>query len=954
MHTNFIKTFIITSFIITSLVGSNNEKNNPNETGTIEWPEITQEAKPWTRWWWFGSAVSEKDITASLEAYQKAGLGGVEITPIYGVRGTETQFIEFLSPEWMDKFVYTLNEAKRLGMGVDLANASGWPFGGPWIDETTACKYMTSKTFTVQGGKHIEESVSYIQQPILRTQGSLKVSIKEIKEPVTANKNLQEYAFDQIRYEKELPLITATANKKGENGFSEVIDVTDKIANGQLEWDAPEGDWVICVLYQGYHGKMVERAGPGGEGNVIDHFSSEALKTYLDKFDKTLKSYDISYLRYYFNDSYEVDDAMGESNWTPEFLAEFEKITGYDLRKYIPALLGLDTPEMNSRIIYDYRVVISRLLLERYTNEWQAWTAGQGKGIRNQSHGSPANVLDLYAASDVPEIEGRDLVNLKSAPSATHVTGKKLTSSESATWLNEHFQSNLGDVKSAIDKFLLAGVNHVFYHGTAYSPQDAEWPGWLFYASVHFTPANSFWDDFGTLNRYIARAQSFLQAGKPANDILLYYPVADLWSETGKNMLKHYHSFDEVSLKACGDILTQSGYSWDAISDKQLQNVSYENAALHTGGNTYQTILIPETHYMPIETFEQLLDLAQKGAIIAFFKDLPSDVPGLTAYTEGKNKMNALKEKLSFSGNAGLQTATYGKGKIILSDNIAGLAANTGIQPENIYSSGLQCIRRLKDDGNYYYYILNTSEKHFDGWITLNASYSSAALYNPMTDVTGYAKTRKENGKTEIYVSIKPDEAFIVETFKNKHDGDLYPFYQTSGEAVALSGWEIEFTKGGPTLPAKISTTELKSWTEYGGEYIPFSGTAKYTTKIPAQSVNADAWQLDLSNVHESASVYLNGTYIGTLINAPYNIEIPTALLKGNDELVINVSNLMTNRIIDMDKKGIVWRKFYNTNFNARLKDNTGEDGKFTAKNWEPKTSGLLGPVTLTPCKITK
>jgi hypothetical protein len=945
---------LIYIFIAVSLTACSGERNVRNETGKIEWPEITSQTKPWTRWWWFGSAVDKAGITASLEAYRKAGLGGVEITPVYGVRGAEKQFVEFLSPEWTDLFIYTLHEAERLGLGVDLANASGWPFGGPWIDEPAACQYMASQTVTLQGGRRVRETVTYIQQPFVRTQGRLKVTVNDIKEPVTANDNLQEYAFDQIRYETELPLITVSANKKGENGFDEVIDLTDKVTDGTLEWDAPAGEWTLCALFRGNHGKMVERAGPGGEGNVIDHFSTEALKKYLGKFDDTFRERDISYLRYYFNDSYEVDDAVGESNWTPGFLTEFENIHGYDLRRYLPALLRLDTEEMNSRVIYDYRTAIGRLLVERYTEEWQKWAAGQGKGIRNQSHGSPANVLDLYAASDIPEIEGQDIVNLKSAPSAAHVTGKKLASSESATWLNEHFNSTPGDVKSVIDKFLLAGVNHVFYHGTAYSPQDAEWPGWLFYASVHFTPANSFWDDFGALNRSVAQTQSFLQAGRPANDILLYYAVADLWSApAGRGMLQHYHSFDNVSLKKCGEYLTENGYSWDAISDKQLSDVSFENSALQTGGNTYKTIWIPETHYMPAGTFEQLIRLARKGATIAFYKDLPADVPGFAGYKTNRHKMDSLKEKLSFRENATVRTAVCGKGKIILSDNMDALAKNSGVTPESMYTSGLQCIRRLKEDGNFYYYVVNSSQDHFDGWITLNADYASAALYNPATTLSGYAETRTTGGKTEIYLKIKPEEVFIIETFKGRYTGELYPFYEHSGETAVLSGnWDIEFIKGGPTLPPGITTDELTSWTKYGQTYIPFSGTAKYTTQIPVLPAGADAWLLDLGTVHESASVYLNGEPVGTLIHAPYTLEIPATKLTGNDELVINVSNLMANRIIDMDKKGIVWRKFYNTNFNARLRQNTGEDGKFTARNWEPKDSGLSGPVILRPLSV--
>ena len=125
----------------------------------------------------------------------------------------------------------------------------------------------------------------------------------------------------------------------------------------------------------------------------------------------------------------------------------------------------------------------------------------------------------MYAASDIPETEGSTITDIKSASSAAHLMGKKLTSAESATLLNEHFQTKLSDVKIANDKFLLGGVNHIFYHGTAYSPQNASWPGWLYYAAVHFTPSNSFWDDFGALNNYVACSQSFLQAGKPSNDL---------------------------------------------------------------------------------------------------------------------------------------------------------------------------------------------------------------------------------------------------------------------------------------------------------------------------------------------------------------------------------------------------------------------------------------------------
>src|SRR5262245_51569627 len=98
-----------------------------------DWPQITRTAKPWTRWWWPGSAVEPQQLAAQLRAFHEAGLGGVEITPIYGARGAEAQYRPFLSGAWMDALAHTAREAGRLDLGVDMATGTGWPFGGPTV-----------------------------------------------------------------------------------------------------------------------------------------------------------------------------------------------------------------------------------------------------------------------------------------------------------------------------------------------------------------------------------------------------------------------------------------------------------------------------------------------------------------------------------------------------------------------------------------------------------------------------------------------------------------------------------------------------------------------------------------------------------------------------------------------------------------------------------------------------
>ena len=233
----------------------------------------------------------------------------------------------------------------------------------------------------------------------------------------------------------------------------------------------------------------------------------------------------------------------------------------------------------------DYRETISDLLLDGFTKTWHEWAAKQGKLVRNQAHGSPGNLLDLYAAVDIPETEGfgkpgsadselNEQVEMMYASCAAHVTGKRLASSETCTWLDDHFLTTLGHAKQRVDTTLLAGINHILYHGTPYSPPDQAWPGFLFYAAVEFCPANSWWDDFAALNQYITRCQSFLQAGKPDNDLLVYAPIYDDWMKPGNGTMPHYAVGGHWPGQEIGRELLKAGYTFDFVSDRMLQDVT--------------------------------------------------------------------------------------------------------------------------------------------------------------------------------------------------------------------------------------------------------------------------------------------------------------------------------------------------------------------------------------------
>lgn len=918
----------------------------------LAWPRVTSQAKPWTRWWWLGSAVNRRDLSAALAQYEKAGLGGLELTPIYGVRGEERRFINFLSPEWVGMLEHTIKEANRLGLGVDMATGTGWPFGGPWVDAEDACKDLLSKTWELRGGARLGEPVRFIQKPFVRAVGR-RPDIATLREPVSMNPNLQELALDQVRFEKPLPLQALMAS----SDRGETIDLTARVRpDGTLDWVAPPGRWKLYGVFQGWHGKLVERAAPGGEGNVIDHFSAEALGHYLAKFDRAFAGRNVRGLRAFFNDSYEVDDAEGQSDWTPMLFAEFRARRGYDLREQLPALLGDGDAEKRARVLHDFRETISDLLLERFTAPWREWAHKKGAIVRNQSHGSPANILDLYAASDIPETEGTDIVRMKFASSAANVTGKTLAAAETVTWLDEHFLSSLGDVKRAVDLNFLGGINHVVYHGLAFSPPADPWPGWLFYAAVHLEPTNPQWKDFPTLNRYVARVQSFLQQGRADNDVLLYYPVHDMWMEPGKERLIHVGGGHDVGItQGDAQALLDAGYAFDLVSDRQLlKNVTYSQVALSAGGKHYDgVIVLPETRFIPLETFEKLTALARQGATVVVRKSLPSDVPGLHNLDARRGALRRLTSQLNFSDThtSGVRSASVGAGRFLLGDDLTKLLAHANVRREAMVERGLRFTRR-RDAGGGLYFILNRGAAPFEGWVPLATGGSAAAVFDALTGEAGRTQLRNApGGGQEIYLQLAPGESCVVRMFNRRPRGAPFPYFRPAGAAQPLEGgWQVQFVEGGPRLPPELSLNDLTSWLRLDGDaYKSFSGTARYTMGFDQPQGHSGDWLLDLGRVAESARVRLNGRDLGTLITPPFRVRVPAALLRGRNALEVEVSNLPLNRVIELERSGGRYKKFYNTNFPARRPENRGADGLFDATKLAPRDSGLLGPVTLTP-----
>ena len=800
------------------------------------WPTPKPEAKAGTRWWWLGSAVDKNNLQWNLSEYARAGIGAVEITPLYGVQGNDKNNIDFLSPRWMQALKDVQDISKPLGIEVDMNCGTGWPFGGPQVSlEQAACKAI-------------------------------------FKDSIVNGKNIYRVEIGRTK-------------------------------------------------------QKVKRAAPGGEGWVVDHFDREAVRHYLERFDKAFAESGVSYPHTFFNDSYEVYRA----NWTPSLFDEFLKRRGYDLRQHLPELLG-DVDDGN-QVLADYRETLSDLLYENFTQQWVEWAHRHGVKVRNQAHGSPANLLDLYGAVDIPEIEGfglsefgikglrtdpgmtrknfSDVSMLKYAPSAAHVMGKPLTSSETFTWLTEHFRTSLSQMKPDLDLMFTCGVNHVYFHGTCYSPKDDTWPGWKFYASIDMSPTNSIWRDAPYLMQYIERCQSFLQLGEPDNDFLVYLPVRDMWRirgprndddkqasknrRGGEDLLMQFdiHTMDEKAPQFIRSILTidSLGYDCDYISDRQLAKVRIENGMLVTeGGTRYRALIVPS------------------GTTVD--KRLKALLTPLQAYVINGEKPQAM--------------ARYAKAEAMKSE------------------LHLRAIRRKTTD-SWHYFMANLTPNDVSSSVALTVPCKSATWYDPMTgDITPAVIT---NGK--VCINLRSGESRILKTSTTCNDSSTNPTSLTCStnfsEALPITGpWTLTFTEEAPKVNETFHLNQLQTWETLSPEAAITMGTGVYTTTFRLTKQQArQHWMLDLGDVRESARVYLNGRFLGCAWAVPFVLDCRDALQKGKNELRIEVTNLPANRIADLDRKSVKWRKMNEINVvDINYK-------KTTYEGWTPVKSGLNSEVRL-------
>ncbi len=873
--------------------------------------------KPFTRWWWFGTA-SRSEIRREMRGLAQAGFGGVEIQTIYSalpghpVEGYSN--MKWLGDEWLDMVACAVVVGKELGLQVDLTFGNGWPFGGPHVDKQHASCRLASLSTPLTGGEQIEIPLGDLVEDPSRLVGIIAGRVTAEKQLVD-NVNLQQF-----------------------------------VKEGVLAWLVPAGDWTLFWFYHEPTGQVVKRAAPGGEGLVMDHLNREAFSLYARRIDERLKTRFGPRLGDHFGaffcDSWEV---FGE-NWTPKFAASFKERMGYDITDYLPALEVAGSPgcglgEYGRLVNYDYKKHHADLIIEEFFQQFANYCRSSGVDCRVQPYMAPTDLLRAYGLLDVLEIEGFGQAGINSpyyktldprlASSGAHVYGKSLVSCESFTWLKEHFTASIDDVKDEADQIILCGVNRIIYQGYAFSPPAAGVPGWQFYASIELNHNNTWWHLAGEVNGYIARNAFLSRQGHPVAMFAVYLPMHDEWmgdKEIRGDLKVELRESDHLS-------------DYDYVNDERLLNAArVDGKQLVIGDMRYSALVLYKTRYLPAVVARKVADLAEEGLPVMCIENLPSSVPGLKAILDKEHGI----AKPAFDIIHDHAVLLTGVAKLREYLESIGVQWDFTALLQDGKRAPLQYLHRACDSMDLYF-IVNPSDACLHALITVPAM-GAFEFWVPDTGAKVPVRaTMDARGTTFVTSGFKPKEAKWLAVLKNAAILPAFPPSEEyiSKELTISEPWEITFGTPANEFPLEearqetVTARELFDWTSREATR-HFSGTAAYKTAviIPREVLDAATrLELDLGTVHGMSEAFVNGERFFAFKHGQGCINVAPAAKPGANEIEIRVTNTLLNKVIGYAKESIKWKGDY---YFVDLKYKP-----FNAEAMEPLHAGLMGPVSI-------
>ncbi|MEN6608240.1 MAG: glycosyl hydrolase, partial [Bryobacteraceae bacterium] len=404
----------------------------------------------------------------------------------------------------------------------------------------------------------------------------------------------------------------------------------------RVEWNAPAAGWRLMAYYL--------EPSQGRDGGLVDLLNKDAIRTWLNLVHEKYYALGPEFFGTVIDSLY--TDHEGDYGrriaWTPRFFSEFQRMKGYDMRKFLP-VLSFDGGTVTPKIRCDFLDVISEIYTQNYMRQVAEWC--ERHNTRISGHTWEENLIsEAFAVGDWQRVNrawswpgadslhdmGRSPRDLKVAASVAHFRDTRFVVENQGVQGGESY---LDPQKMRYGTNMLGvwGVNLFVPHAFNYNATRIEYPSdWFFH--------QPYWKYFHHYADYARRIAFMNDGGRHYADILMFQPTETAWA----NALPNYAPKPDWNTNLLPMInlyygnlmnrMAQELRDFDIADSYYLDQAKVEGASLHIGKESFRVLVLPPLTTVRRSTIRKIEEFYKQGGTVIAVKMLPTD-----SMEEGRN-----------------------------------------------------------------------------------------------------------------------------------------------------------------------------------------------------------------------------------------------------------------------------------------------------------------------------
>ncbi len=823
------------------------------------------------------------------EAVLREYMGAIAASGIGAVCIESRPHPDYCGPQWWHDLDIILDEAKKRDMKVWILDDSHFPtgFANGALKEAPAelCR------------QYLYYSSVQIVGPMKSAQLDVSKHSKYIKDPFSGASIFSHGSEKRQFDDDKLVSVCAARTDKGFD-VSTLKDITDKVKDGQLVWDVPEGKWMIFINFltrnAGAHDSYINMIDKRSARKQIEAVYEPHYEHYKEEFGKTLAGFFSDEPELGNGQLYSHNNAIGADQdlpWSDELKEQLAMRLGEGWKGKLPLLwMNELCPQEAANVRYVYMDIVTRLVEEDFSKAIGSWCEERGVLYighlieDNNSHARLGSSLGHFFRglsgqhmSGIDDIGGQVMPGGEVYPKRALINGRdgefyhymlgKLGSSFGAIdpqkkgrTMCEIFgaygwSEGVRMMKYLVDHFLVRGVNEYVPHAFSCKPYpDPDCPP-HFYANGH----DPQFRHFGELMRYLNRMCDLISGGIRITPAAILYHAEAEWA--GNYML------DQKPAK----VLMEHQIDFDIIpTDIFVEVERYRTKLgklLQVNEQTYQVLIVPYAQFITDAAVKAILQLKAAGFPVLFINSLPEGI------VDGNNQ----------------QLQELSDCHVVTLDKLAEFLKRMEV-PEITLDANYPMLRYLhyREESDLFLFTNEDITETFNGTITVPGRgkvYEYDVWKNELKSVA----VEQKGEFTTIYAQLPPYQSLVI-IFDEAEDIEVQSAVTFTQEISLKTGWRMSLAKA-IDYPKFQEEQEIVSFENVGLSYPEFSGIIRYENTIELPAIKKA--ELRIEDAFEGVEVFVNDESVGIQVVKPFAFDLSKTLKAGVNQLRIEVATTL-------------------------------------------------------------